>query len=665
MTRPSCPREPVRIVRIIARLNTGGPAIQAITLTQRFSHHGYQTTLVRGREELDEGNMDHLAKALGVRPVLIPWLRRNPGLHDLPALVSLIRIIRRERPQIVHTHAAKAGTLGRLAALIAGLGRRPRPVLIHTFHGHSLSGYFAPRTAAVYRSIERVLARFSHRLIAVSDEVRDELVAMGVAPASKFDVVQLGFDLSTFTLRGPARTEAREALRAELGIPSNARVVTLVARLVPIKRVDRFLRVANALRDLEGIRFLIVGDGELRHPLQSSPEAHALGERLIWAGLRRNMAAVYFASDVVMQTSDNEGTPVALIEARAAGVPVVSTLVGGTQSAVKGAGFLAPVDDEARLARSVRSLLADPTLRSQASASEGDGPLSQFDLCRLVSDLDDLYTRARASAPCRGLTTNALIERYGYIGRNLLLNAIAPALLPISRQRGSLGMDNDADAIEDTLRRLQPSIDALGGWVGRDVLELGTGRSPGLLKEIIAAGARSGIGIDPQLAITDRGPARFLRFDGRNIPLPSASIDVIVSKSVLEHVKPQDVEPLISETFRLLRPGGGGVHIIDLRDHMFISGDNKVTGDWLDALRYPEPLFRAMFANRSTAINRLREPDWQAIFDRHGFEISSWEQETFPLPVNFDRARLHARFRDIPPEVLAVGYLTIAVRRPL
>ncbi len=174
---------PVRVVRIIARLNIGGPAIQAITLTQRLAELGYATTLVRGREEPDEGNMDHLADELGVQPVLVPRCGATPAWHDLAALVALIRIIRRERPQIVHTHAAKGGTLGRLAALIAFPRQARRPVLIHTFHGHSLTGYFSPRTAAVYRRIEHLLARFTDRLIAVSDEVRDELVAMRVAPA--------------------------------------------------------------------------------------------------------------------------------------------------------------------------------------------------------------------------------------------------------------------------------------------------------------------------------------------------------------------------------------------------------------------------------------------------------------------------------------------------
>jgi len=386
--------EPVRLVRIIARLNIGGPAIQAITLTSELDSLGYSTTLVRGSEEPDDGDMDHLADELGVEPVRIGSLRRNPGLHDLRALAQLVWLLRRERPQIVHTHAAKGGTLGRLATLIAFPSRRSRPVLIHTFHGHSLSGYFSASTARAYRAIEQALARRTDRLIAVSDEVRDELVQLRVAPAGKFSVVALGFDLSPFTLDGERRQLARTTLREKLGIAPDATVLTLVARLVPIKRVDRFLRVAGALRDLEHVRFLIVGDGELRDHLQASGEARALGDRVVWAGFRRDMPAVYFASDVVILTSDNEGTPVSLIEAQAAGVPVVSTWVGGTESAIlSSAGVLAASSDEAGLARLTRRLIVGGELDPDARDAVRAAVLERFGQSRLTAELDRLYRR--------------------------------------------------------------------------------------------------------------------------------------------------------------------------------------------------------------------------------------------------------------------------------
>jgi glycosyltransferase involved in cell wall biosynthesis len=381
----------VRVVRIIARLNVGGPAIQAITLTQRLSEHGYETVLVRGVEEPDEGNMDHLAASLGVQPVRVRWMRRNPSWRDLPALIALIRIIRRERPDIVHTHAAKGGTLGRVAAVIASFGRK-RPVIVHTYHGHSLSGYFADRTAAVYRAIERVLARITDRLVAVSDEVRDELVAMRKASDPNLEVVPLGLDLDPFTASPTLRAQLRERFRAELGVPSDRLVVTIVARLVPIKRVDRFLRIAAATDD--DAWFLVVGDGELRKSLQESPEATALGERLVWAGFVRDMPAVCFASDVVVQTSDNEGTPVSLIEAQAAGVPVVSTRVGGTPSVVDDGetGWLVAPDDLGGFAERLRSLLGDPAALSRMGKAGQRRALERFGLGQLVERVDKLYT---------------------------------------------------------------------------------------------------------------------------------------------------------------------------------------------------------------------------------------------------------------------------------
>ncbi|MHB1468215.1 MAG: glycosyltransferase, partial [Solirubrobacteraceae bacterium] len=277
---------------MIARLNIGGPAIQAISMTRLLEQRGYRTTLVRGTEEPDEGSMDHLALQLGVHPLLVPSLRRNPGWHDLRALTSLMAILMREKPGIVHTHAAKAGTLGRLAALLTP-GRRRR-VLVHTFHGHSLSGYFSSPTARLYRAIERFLAGRTDRLIAVSVQVRDELVEMGVAPAERFEVIPLGFDLSPFLVEEPERRERRSKLRSELGIPSDASLVTLVARLAPIKRVDRFLRLAARLGEREDVRFLVVGDGELRDSLMRCPLARSLGERLKWTGFRRDIPDVCF-----------------------------------------------------------------------------------------------------------------------------------------------------------------------------------------------------------------------------------------------------------------------------------------------------------------------------------------------------------------------------------
>jgi len=384
--------ETVPLVRIIARLNVGGPAIQAITLTRLLEARGYQTRLVRGRESQAEGDMDYLAQELGVRPTLVASMRRDPGLGDLRALWTLARILRRDRPRIVHTHAAKAGTLGRVASLIAFPRRTRRPALVHTFHGHSLTGYFSGRTAAFYRAIEGFLANRTDVLVAVSPEVRDDLVRLGVAESHRFVVIPLGFDLASF-LDDSEREWRRAALRAQWGITDGEQVVTLLARLVPIKRVDRFLAVARLLAERVNARFVVVGDGELRGQLGASPDALALGDRLTWAGFRRDMPDVCFASDVVMLTSDNEGTPVSLIEAQAAAVPVVGTDVGGVRSAVRDGetGLLAPADDIAALARAVSMILDDGGLATRLAGAGRRHAASSYALERLVAEHDELY----------------------------------------------------------------------------------------------------------------------------------------------------------------------------------------------------------------------------------------------------------------------------------
>jgi glycosyltransferase involved in cell wall biosynthesis len=392
-------RDTIVLVRVIARLNVGGPAIQAITLTKMLDQRGYRSRLIRGREDPSEGSMDYLADRLGVAPTLLSGMRRDPGRGDLGALWTLIRILRSERPQIVHTHAAKAGTLGRIATLIAFPRRRHRPILVHTFHGHSLTGYFSGRTAGFYRTVERLLAPRTSALVAVSPEVRDDLVGLGVAEPARFVVIPLGFDLSGF-LDDSEREQRRQVLRREWGIGEGEQVVTLVARLVPIKRVDRFLTVARALAGRQGIRFVIVGDGELRGELTASPDARALADRVIWTGFRRDMPDVCFASDVIVLTSDNEGTPVSLIEAQAAGVPVVGTDVGGVRSAVLDGrtGLLAHRDDIDGLARGISSLLEDDELASRMGGAARQHAAQSYDLGRLVEDHDALYRRLLAAA---------------------------------------------------------------------------------------------------------------------------------------------------------------------------------------------------------------------------------------------------------------------------
>jgi glycosyltransferase involved in cell wall biosynthesis len=379
---------PLRIARIIGRLNVGGPAVQALQLARRLEAEGFATSLIRGTEAPDEGTMDDLAERLGVRPIRVAAMRREVGPADLVALARLAAELRRLRPDIVHTEAAKAGTLGRLAALLAL--RNPRPPILHTFHGHSLEGYFSPRRARAFLAVERFLARRTSVIIAVSEEVKADLVRIGVARAERILVLTLGLDLAPF-LADEGRAERRAAKRTEWGVPPGARVVTLVARLVPIKRVDRFLRIAGALAgDDPGLFFVVVGDGELRAELLASPEARRLGARLHWAGFERSMPDVCVASDCVALTSDNEGTPVSLIEAQAARVPTVSTRVGGAASVVRDGetGRLVGAEDEAGFAAAVLDVLARGDELGRAGRAH---VRERFSLDRLARELAALY----------------------------------------------------------------------------------------------------------------------------------------------------------------------------------------------------------------------------------------------------------------------------------
>lgn len=360
-------------------------------MSRMLEQYGYETTLVRGVEGPREGSMDDLARELGVAPMLISSLRRELGLHDARATLELARHIRRLRPWVLHTHAAKAGTVGRVAAMLSG--RYAPRVRVHTFHGHVLTGYFSPGKARFFSEIERVLARRTSKLVAVSDEVRDDLVRLSIAPPSAIEVIPLGFDLDSFALDSAAFRSERRRVRGELGIADDERVATLVARLVPIKRVDRFLDIVGRLAATPDLRFVVVGDGELAEQLHHSPAATRLGKRLVWAGMRHDMPSVMAASDVVCLTSDNEGTPVSLIEAQAASKPVVSTNVGGVPSVVADgvSGLLVAPDDIVAFADRTRRLLDDPSLASGFGNAGRVRVFERFSRGRLAGDLDCLY----------------------------------------------------------------------------------------------------------------------------------------------------------------------------------------------------------------------------------------------------------------------------------
>lgn len=371
-------------------MNVGGPAHQVSILSGRLDELGYETLLVAGRVGPGEASADHLALERGARLETLPTLspKINP-VDDLRALVSLVRIVRRVRPDIVHTHTAKAGFVGRLAAAIAV---RPRPRIVHTYHGHVLEGYFGRPLTAVYRILERLSARISDVLIGVSQSTVDDLVRLRVAPRERFRVVPLGLELAPF-LELDERPAADAALRVEAGAGPDDLLVACAGRLAPIKRVDLALQaVALARRDGAPVRLLVVGDGELRGDLEGRAQELGLGDAAYFAGFREDMAAVVAACDVALLTSDNEGTPVALIEAAAGARPAVATDVGGVRSVVApSGGRLCPPGDAAALAAALVELAGDRELRVSMGRAAREHVQARFDAGRLVDDVDALY----------------------------------------------------------------------------------------------------------------------------------------------------------------------------------------------------------------------------------------------------------------------------------
>ena len=377
----------IRVVRIIARLNIGGPAQHVVNLTRGLAHR-YPTLLVCGNVEPGEEEMVDVLAASGVAVHRIPELGRavRPG-QDVAALAKLVRLLRVVRPEIVHTHTAKAGTIGRLAALLAGVPHR-----IHTFHGHTFRGYFRPSTTRMFLGIERALARTTHRIIALSEGQAVELAERyRVTSRESLRVVPLGLDLSSLGTENASalRREFREQIGA-----GDRPVVSIVGRLVPVKRHDLFLDSVAKLRGkgVDGV-FVVVGGGPERERLHARAVERGVAEDVRFLGWRRDLDRIYAGSDVVALCSDNEGTPVALIEAMAAGVPVVACAVGGVPDILEGGrlGVLVESGSADALADGIEALLVDAQLRADLSARARPITLRRFGVDRLLTDVAALY----------------------------------------------------------------------------------------------------------------------------------------------------------------------------------------------------------------------------------------------------------------------------------
>jgi len=315
---------------------------------------------------------------------LVRGLRREVSpLDDVRAFFALVGEFRKFRPDVVHTHMAKAGMLGRIAARVSGV-----PVVVHTFHGNVLRGYFGPRRSTAFSWLERLLALLSTRIVTLSPRQSAEIVALAVAPASKLTEVPLGVDLV------PLLTAERGALRRELGIAAGVPLIGTVARLVPIKAVDTFIQAAAVVaRQRSDARFVVAGDGPLRAPLEELARTLGLKDRLVFLGWRADLPAIYGDLDVVVLTSRNEGFPVSLIEALAARCAVVATAVGGVPDLIRDGinGYLVQPDDPNAVARAVENLLRSPDLRTRMGVAGRDSVYPAYDASAVVANMSNLY----------------------------------------------------------------------------------------------------------------------------------------------------------------------------------------------------------------------------------------------------------------------------------
>ncbi len=377
-----------KVMRMIARLNIGGPAIHVILLTSMLNSERYESILVTGKEGPKEGNMLSLAREKGVEPLMVPSLGRElHPLRDLITLWKLYWLIRREKPDIVHTHTAKAGTVGRLAAWLAGV-----PVIIHTFHGHVLHGYFSSWKNSFFRSIERFLARRCSRVITVSECCRQDLLRYNIGTDESLRTIYLGLELEKFRL--PDEEEVRQIVRQQYEIPQEAFVVGIVARLVPIKRHEvLFQAVPKVLREYPETYFVIVGDGELRESLEQLAQRLNIAHCCIFCGFRNDPERVYAAFDLTVLTSGNEGLPVTVIESLASGKAVVATEVGGVPELIEEGknGYIVEKENPDSVADGIIKAVADPEKTKTMGKNAQDETIRKFSSQRLMEEIDSLY----------------------------------------------------------------------------------------------------------------------------------------------------------------------------------------------------------------------------------------------------------------------------------
>jgi glycosyltransferase involved in cell wall biosynthesis len=389
-----------RILRILNRFNLGGPTYNAAYLT-KYLDNDYETLLVGGVNGASEKNSQFILNQLGIDPLIIPSMKREVSpADDYKSYLYLTKIIRDFNPQIVHTHASKAGAIGRLAAINQNV-----PVIVHTFHGHVFDSYFGPLKTSVYKNIERYLAKKTSRIIAISENQKYDLTQrFQICPEEKVSVIPLGFDLTRFREN---MDEKRVVFRQKYQVRDDEIAIGIIGRLVPIKNHSMFLEALKMVqkRTDKKVRAFIVGDGETREILKQ--KAIHLGIDYINGLGDYNPATLTFTSwitemdyvnaglDIVALTSLNEGTPVSLIEAQAAGKPIVTTNVGGIEDVVLPfeTALLAEKSNTSDFADKLLMLIQDDDLRARMASKGWEHVRDNYHYTRLVRDTEVLYDR--------------------------------------------------------------------------------------------------------------------------------------------------------------------------------------------------------------------------------------------------------------------------------
>jgi glycosyltransferase involved in cell wall biosynthesis len=405
----------MKIIRVIARLNVGGPAKHVVWLS-KLPRAEYETVLVAGTVPPGEDDMGYFATELGVTPVFVPEMSREISLKDALTVWKLYKLFRRERPDLVHTHTAKAGTVGRIAGLFYRwltpnlLRGRPRPChFVHTYHGHIFHSYYGHLKTRAFLAIERALAKLiTDRIVVLSEQQRREInEEFAVGRANQFSIVPLGLDLSVFS----KWSERGQAFRVELGLNADDILVGIVGRLTEIKNHTLFLRAAALFKGEFSqqrharVRFVVIGDGALRTTLEQRADQLGLADDVVFTGSRKDLEDVYPAMDVVALTSLNEGTPLTLIEAMANARPVIATAVGGVADLLgepvstdedrryelRERGISVSSNDAEAFASGLRRLIEDPTLRRETGVRGLQFVTAKYSTERLLRDIARLY----------------------------------------------------------------------------------------------------------------------------------------------------------------------------------------------------------------------------------------------------------------------------------